>query len=37
MKTINAEEVCVVPEELIEEGQQRKLAKVSKFNDIGTL
>ena len=34
MKTINAEEVCVVPEELIEEGQQRKLAKVSKFNDI---
>jgi len=34
MKTINAEDVCVVPEELIEEGQQRKLAKVSKFNDI---
>ena len=31
---IKPEEVCYVPDELIEEGQERKLQKVSKFNDV---
>ena len=33
-KRITPEEVCFVPEELVEEGQQRKLQKVSKYNEV---
>ena len=34
MKTLSPEEVCYVPDDLVEEGQERKLQKVSKFNDV---